>query len=36
MGSKNTNLMQWDKIWAYNKDVIDPISARYTVITKDQ
>ena len=34
--SKNTNLMQWDKLWAYNKDVIDPVAARYTVITKDQ
>lgn len=28
--------MQWDKLWAYNKDVIDPIAARYTVITKLQ
>lgn len=28
--------MQWDKLWAYNKDVVDPIAARYTVITKDQ
>jgi glutamyl-tRNA synthetase len=33
--SKNTNLMEWDKIWAYNKDVIDPISPRYTAIVKD-
>jgi len=34
--SKNTNLMEWDKIWAYNKDVIDPISPRYIFITKNQ
>ena len=30
--SKNTNLMEWDKIWALNKDVIDPIVPRYTAI----
>ena len=34
--SKNTNLMQWDKLWAYNKDVIDPVSARYIYITKKE
>lgn len=27
--------MEWDKIWSYNKDVIDPIAARYTAIVKD-
>jgi len=21
--SKNTNLMEWDKLWAYNKEAID-------------
>ena len=33
--SKNTNLMEWDKIWAYNKEAIDNTSARYTAIVKD-
>lgn len=33
--SKNTNLMEWDKIWAYNKSAIDNNSARYTAIVKD-
>lgn len=34
--SKNTNLMEWDKIWAINKDIIDPITPRYTAIVKSQ
>jgi len=33
--SKNTNLMEWDKLWAYNKDSIDIKAARYTSIVKD-
>lgn len=33
--SKNTNLQEWDKIWAMNKDVIDPTAPRYTAIVKD-
>jgi len=33
--SKNTNLMEWDKLWALNKDIIDPITPRYTAIVKD-
>lgn len=33
--SKNTNLMEWDKLWAYNKDVIDTQAPRYTAIVKD-
>ena len=32
--SKNTNLMEWDKLWALNKDVIDPVTPRYTAIVK--
>ena len=32
--SKNTNLQEWDKIWALNKDVIDPIAPRYTAIVE--
>ena len=34
--SKNTNLMEWDKIWALNKKIIDPISARYTAISSEK
>ena len=33
--SKNTNLMEWDKLWAYNKDAIDSYAARYTAIVKE-
>jgi glutamyl-tRNA synthetase len=33
--SRNTNLMEWDKIWANNKMVIDPVAPRYTCIGKD-
>ena len=32
--SKNTNLMEWDKIWALNRKNIDPISLKYTAISK--
>jgi len=32
--SKNTNLMEWDKIWSINKSVLDPIAPRYTCIGK--
>eukprot|EP00871_Galdieria_phlegrea_P000305 jgi/Galph1/1275/GphlegSOOS_G5980.1 len=31
-GSKNTVLMEWDKIWTVNKRVIDPIAPRHTAI----
>jgi len=27
--------MEWDKIWAYNKEAIDPTAARYTAIVKE-
>lgn len=33
--SQNNNLMEWDKIWAFNKKAIDPIAPRYTCISKD-
>lgn len=29
--SKNTNLMEWDKIWAMNKAMIDPIAPRHVI-----
>ena len=32
--SQNTNLMSWDKLWATNKKVIDPIAPRYSAIGK--
>lgn len=32
--SRNTNLMEWDKLWASNKDIIDPLTPRYTAIVK--
>ncbi len=33
--SKNTNLMEWDKIWAMNKSVVDPVATRYTALLAD-
>jgi glutamyl-tRNA synthetase len=27
--------MEWDKIWAINKKIIDPECARYTAISKE-
>lgn len=33
--SKNTNLQEWDKIWANNKSLIDPVVPRYTAIAKE-
>lgn len=30
--SKKTVNMEWDKIWAFNKDIIDPVVPRYTAI----
>lgn len=32
--SKNTNLMEWDKLWATNKDIIDAATPRFTAIVK--
>jgi len=33
--SQNTNLMAWDKLWATNKQFIDPIAPRYSAIGKN-
>ncbi|XP_055848548.1 bifunctional glutamate/proline--tRNA ligase [Episyrphus balteatus] len=33
--SKSVVFMNWDKIWAFNKKVIDPIAPRYTALEKD-
>ncbi|XP_027035857.1 bifunctional glutamate/proline--tRNA ligase-like [Pocillopora damicornis] len=34
-GSSKANVhMEWDKIWALNKKVIDPIAPRYTALSK--
>jgi glutamyl-tRNA synthetase len=32
--SKNTNLQEWDKIWALNKDLVDPVAKRFTAIAE--
>lgn len=32
--SKSVVFMEWDKIWAFNKKVIDPIVPRYTAVDK--
>jgi len=34
-GSSKSNVhMEWDKIWAFNKKVIDPIAPRYNALSK--
>lgn len=32
--SKSAVTMEWDKIWAFNKKVIDPIAPRYTALDR--
>jgi glutamyl-tRNA synthetase len=32
--SKSTNMMEWDKLWAINKDIIDPTAPRYTAVNR--
>lgn len=32
--SKSVVFMEWDKIWAFNKKVIDPIAPRHTALAK--
>ncbi|XP_076663274.1 glutamyl-prolyl-tRNA synthetase [Andrena cerasifolii] len=34
--SKSVVFMEWDKIWAFNKKVIDPIVTRYTALDSDK
>ncbi|CAI9781211.1 unnamed protein product [Fraxinus pennsylvanica] len=34
--SKNLNLMEWDKLWAINKKIIDPVCPRHTAITEER
>ncbi|RCH98775.1 hypothetical protein CU097_014712 [Rhizopus azygosporus] len=33
--SQNTLMLEWDKLWALNKKVIDPIAPRYTSVVKE-
>uniref|UniRef100_A0A182P6L4 Bifunctional glutamate/proline--tRNA ligase n=1 Tax=Anopheles epiroticus TaxID=199890 RepID=A0A182P6L4_9DIPT len=33
--SKSVVFMEWDKIWAFNKKVIDPIAPRYTALENE-
>ncbi|XP_061415264.1 bifunctional glutamate/proline--tRNA ligase isoform X2 [Lethenteron reissneri] len=33
--SRSVVNMEWDKIWAFNKKVIDPIAPRYTALQKE-
>ncbi|XP_074643212.1 bifunctional glutamate/proline--tRNA ligase-like [Tubulanus polymorphus] len=33
--SKSVVMMGWDKLWAFNKKVIDPIVPRYTAVVKE-
>lgn len=33
--SKNTILLEWDKVWALNKKMIDPVSPRFTALNKE-
>lgn len=35
-GSKSVVLMDWDKIWAFNKKQIDPIAPRFSALLKNQ
>ncbi|VDN32644.1 unnamed protein product [Dibothriocephalus latus] len=33
--SRSTAVMEWDKIWAFNKKVLEPITPRYTGLYLD-
>lgn len=34
--SKNSNLMEWDKLWAINQKHLDPVCTRYVGISKEK
>ncbi|XP_012277238.1 bifunctional glutamate/proline--tRNA ligase [Orussus abietinus] len=34
--SRSVVFMEWDKIWAFNKKVIDPVATRYTALEFDK
>lgn len=34
--SQNTLLLEWDKLWALNKKVIDPVAPRHTAVLSDK
>uniref|UniRef100_A0A7M4FRC5 Bifunctional glutamate/proline--tRNA ligase n=1 Tax=Crocodylus porosus TaxID=8502 RepID=A0A7M4FRC5_CROPO len=34
--SRSVVNMEWDKIWAFNKKVIDPVAPRYTALLKNE
>nr|PVC49540.1 glutamyl-tRNA synthetase [Theileria orientalis] len=33
--SKSVNLMEWDKLWAKNKQIIDPVAPRYVAVASN-
>lgn len=33
--SKNTILLEWDKLWVVNKKLIDPVAPRFTALSKE-
>lgn len=33
--SRSVVQMEWDKIWSFNKKIIDPIAPRYTAVERD-
>ena len=35
-GSRSVVLMEWDRIWAFNKKQIDPVAPRFTALLKNQ
>ncbi|XP_043917555.1 bifunctional glutamate/proline--tRNA ligase isoform X13 [Protopterus annectens] len=35
-GSRSVVNMEWDKIWAFNKKVIDPVAPRFTALLQDE